>query len=85
MKRGLCPAKELAGWWDRAEKGRAEPRDVSVILLDEKKKPAAAWYFFNARPVDLKAPLHESREEELSVEELVLRFDAMKASVIGSS
>lgn len=73
LKRGLVGSTDLKDWLKTVEEGTADPRQVTITLLDEAREPVAIWVLRNAQPKKWTGPTlaakggGDSAMEELSL------------------
>lgn len=74
LKRGLVGSLDLFQWIERGMQGTAEPRQITIAVLDEPNKNTVAEYRLrNARPKKYTGPsLNAKGGGEVAMEELVL-------------
>jgi phage tail-like protein len=59
---------------DAIENGIFEPRDISVILLNEEHEPLASWAFAKAWPVKWSISDFKAQDNALVIESLELAY-----------
>jgi phage tail-like protein len=75
LKRGLIKDSELVEWCRRAvEDFVFAPKDVLVVLLDEKHDPLVTWSLTRAYPVKWSVSDLKAQENALVVESLELAY-----------
>ncbi len=73
LKRGLIGALELFEWITATRQGPGQPRDVTIVLLEEARNPVRYWIVSNAQPKKWVGPtLAAKGSGEVAMEELVL-------------
>jgi phage tail-like protein len=50
LKRGLVGSDDLFQWIKTVRDGTADPRQVTITLMDEARQPVAMWSLVNAQP-----------------------------------
>lgn len=71
LKRGLVGGDDLFAWLKGVRDGTADPRQVTVTLLDEARQPVATWALRNAQPKKWTGPtLAAKGGGEVAMEEL---------------
>ncbi len=71
LKRGLVGSDDLFAWIKTVRDGTADPRQVSITLLDEARQPVATWTLRNAQPKKWSGPtLAAKGGGEVAMEEL---------------
>lgn len=73
LKRGLVGSTDLFEWIKTVRDGTADPRSVTVTLLDEARNAVASWRLRNAQPKKWTGPtLAAKGGGEVAMEELQL-------------
>jgi phage tail-like protein len=73
LKRGLVGSADLFEWIKTVRDGTADPRTVTITLLDEARNSVAAWRLRSAQPKKWSGPaLSAKGGGEVSMEELHL-------------
>jgi phage tail-like protein len=73
LKRGVVGSDDLFQWIDGVRDGVADPRNVSITLLDEARNPVMSWRLRNAQPRKWTGPtLAAKGGGEVAMEELSL-------------
>jgi phage tail-like protein len=73
LKRGLVGSDDLFSWLKGVREGTADPRTVTITLLDEARNGVATWSLRNAQPKKWAGPtLAAKGGGEVSMEELHL-------------
>jgi phage tail-like protein len=73
LKRGLVGSVDLFTWISGVRDGTADPRQVTITLLDEARSPVASWKLHNAQPKKWVGPtLAAKGGGEVAMEELHL-------------
>ena len=79
FKRGFTPnGKELRDWRMTVVNGKTERRSGTITLLDEGRKPALVWKFFEAWPSKLSGPAMNAKNSDVAVEELELAVEGVE-------
>jgi phage tail-like protein len=80
MKKGVARATSTAalyGWIKTVALNQVEKKDVVVRLCDEQGKPIISWKIVNAFPTKLDAPSFDAKSNEVAIESMELRADAI--------
>jgi len=80
LKKGVArvsSAAALYGWIKTVALNQVEKKDVVVRLCDEQGKPIISWKIVNAFPTKLDAPSFDAKSNEVAVESMELRADAI--------
>src|SRR6478672_502041 len=56
LKRGLVGSDDLFVWLRTVREGTADPRNVTITLLDEARQPVAQFKLINAQPKKWTGP-----------------------------
>jgi phage tail-like protein len=79
LKRGLVGSTDLFDWIKTVRDGTADPRTVTVTLLDEARNSVARWRLRNAQPKKWGGPaLAAKGGGEVSMEELQLVVEGVE-------
>ena len=79
LKRGFVDSTDVGKWCREAvENFEFEPRDVSVMLLNEEHEPLATWNFLRAYPVKWSLSDFKAQENALAVESLELAYSRFR-------
>jgi len=73
LKRGLVGSDDLFLWLKGVRDGVADPRTVTITLMDEARNPVASWKLSSAQPKKWSGPtLAAKGGGEVAMEELSL-------------
>lgn len=79
LKRGLVGSTDIFDWFQRVRDGEYLPRTVTVVVLDERRKPAVSITLRNAQPKKWLGPtLAAKGGGEVALEELHLVHEGLK-------
>jgi phage tail-like protein len=79
LKRGLVGSTDLFEWIKTVRDGTADPRNVTVTLMDEARNDVASWRLRNAQPKKWSGPtLAAKGGGEVSMEELHLVHEGIE-------
>jgi phage tail-like protein len=70
LKRGFTQGKELWQWRKQVLDGKTQRQSGTITLLDEARKPALRWNFYNAWPRKLDGPTLNAKTNEVAIETL---------------
>jgi phage tail-like protein len=56
LKRGLVGSPDLYAWLNGVREGKADPRSVTITLLDEARNPVVTFTLHNAQPKKWMGP-----------------------------
>ena len=77
LKRGITDSDELWKWRLTAVDGKAERRNGSVVLLDDKGTEKLRWNFSNAWPSKWTGPSFSSTGNSIAVETLEITHEEL--------
>jgi phage tail-like protein len=81
LKRGLIGSDDLFQWLKAVRDGVAEPRQVTITLLDEARREVATWKLRDAQPKKWTGPtLAAKGGGEVAMEELTLVHEGIEYS-----
>jgi phage tail-like protein len=73
LKRGIMGSDDLFNWLKGVRDGTADPRNITITLLDEARNPVVTWAVRNAQPKKWAGPtLAAKGGGEVAMEELHL-------------
>ena len=79
LKRGLIGSDDLFLWLKGVRDGVADPRQITITLLDEARQPVATWALRNAQPKKWSGPtLAAKGGGEVAMEELSLVHEGIE-------
>jgi phage tail-like protein len=79
LKRGLIGSDDLFQWLKRVRDGNADPRTVTITLLDEARKEVATWVLRKAQPKKWSGPtLAAKGGGDVAMEELHLVHEGIE-------
>jgi phage tail-like protein len=78
LKRGIVGSTDLFEWLKVVREGTADPRTVTITLLDEAREAVATWTLSNAQPKKWTGPtLSAKGGGEVAMEELTLVHEGL--------
>ena len=79
LKRGYMVSTAIEKWCRNAvELFVFEPKDVDVVLLDEKHQPIAQWSFAGAYPVKWSLSDLKAQDNAIAIESMELAFKSFR-------
>jgi phage tail-like protein len=79
LKRGLVGSDDLFSWLKTVRDGTADPRNITITLLDEARQPVATWSLRNAQPKKWTGPaLAAKGGGEVAMEEISLVHEGIE-------
>lgn len=81
LKRGVVGSDDLWAWLKGVRDGTADPRNITIMLLDEARSPVVTWSLRNAQPKKWTGPtLAAKGGGEVAMEELSLVHEGLEIS-----
>jgi phage tail-like protein len=77
LKWGTTNARELFDWWKSIRDGNLDRRNISVVLLNEKREEVKRWNFIRAWPVRYKPADLAAKGNEVAIETLEIAHEGM--------
>ncbi len=77
LKRGITDSDELWKWRKTVADGKAERRNGSVVLLDEKGEAKLRWSFRNAWPSKWTGPAFNASGNAIAIESLEITHEEL--------
>jgi phage tail-like protein len=81
LRRGFAGDPGLFQWWREVRDGGPDPRNVSVVLLDEKRQEIARWNLRNAWPSKWTGPALNAKGNDVAIETLELVHEGIELEV----
>lgn len=78
LRRGFAGDPSLFEWWKRIRDGALDRRDVSIVLLDERREVAARWLLRRAWPARYEGPALDAKANEVAIETLELVHEGLE-------
>jgi phage tail-like protein len=72
LSKGVTTSVELYRWRQRIERGEADLRSGSIVLLDAAMREKSRWNFYGAWPSRYEAPKLDAQDNGISIETLEL-------------
>ncbi|APR87700.1 Hypothetical protein A7982_13049 [Minicystis rosea] len=72
LSRGLTDADALWSWYDDVSRGVVRRRNVTLLMLDGRRRPAMWWNVRAALPVKWSGPTFNATSTEVAVESVEL-------------
>lgn len=77
LKRGITDSDQLWKWRQTVLDGKAERRNVSIVLLDEKGDQKIRWNFTDAWPSKWTGPAFNSTGNSIAIETLEITHETL--------
>ena len=78
LRRGFAGDAALFQWWREVRDGGPDPRNVSVVLLDEQRQEVARWNLRNAWPSKWTGPALNAKGNDVAIETLELVHEGIE-------
>ena len=81
LKRGVVGSDDLWVWLKGVRDGTADPRNVTIFLLDEARNPVVTWTLRNAQPKKWTGPtLAAKGGGDVAMEEISLVHEGLEVN-----
>jgi phage tail-like protein len=80
LKWGISDSHELYDWHVLAINGKVQPRNGSVVLLDDTGVEKVRWNFFTAWPSKYDAPALTAKGNDVAIDTLTLCCERLERS-----
>ena len=78
LRRGFSGDAALFQWWQAVAEGNLDRRNVSVVLLDEKRQEVARWNLVRAWPTKYEPPSLHGLGNEVAIETLEIAHEGIE-------
>jgi len=78
LRRGFSGDAALFQWWQAVVEGNLDRRNVSVILLDEKRQEVGRWNLRRAWPAKYEPPSLRGLGNDVAIETLELAHEGIE-------
>jgi phage tail-like protein len=78
LKRGYTNSKELWEWRKKVIDGKTQRLPGTITLLDEARKPALVWKFYEGWPSKWAGPAFNAKNNEIAIEELEICIEGLE-------
>lgn len=82
LKWGLTGSGELYNWWKAVMEGNIIRRNISIVIMDDKKTDAVRWNISNAWPAKYKPSDLDAKGKETAIEKLELAIEGIELVLI---
>ena len=72
LRRGFTNSKDLWDWHKKVVEGQRQRLHGTITVLDESRKPAIVWEFFDAWPCKRTGPAINDEKSAIVIDEMVL-------------
>ena len=77
LKRGYTNSKELWEWRKKVIQGQVQRLSGTITLLDEARKPAIVWQFFEGWPSKWEGPALNAKNNEVAIESMEIAHEGL--------
>ena len=81
LKRGYTQDASLWAWYANIHNGVADRRDVTIILMNEERKPVMRWHAENAWINKIEGPSFKASGNEVAIESVELVHEGLTMEV----
>jgi phage tail-like protein len=78
LKRGLCGSEDLFTWMKGVRDGTADPRNVTITMLDEARQAVVTYTLRKAQPKKYTGPTLAAKGGEVAMEELAFVHEGLE-------
>jgi phage tail-like protein len=78
LKRGYTNSKELWEWRKKVIDGKTQRLPGTITLLDEARKPALVWKFYEGWPSKWAGPAFNAKNNEIAIEEMEICIEGLE-------
>jgi phage tail-like protein len=78
LKRGFTDDNKLFLWRKEVMEGKTRRLPGTITLLDEARKPALVWKFYEAWPSKWAGPAFNAKNNEIAIEEMDLAVEGLE-------
>ena len=76
LRRGFTNSKDLWDWHKKVVEGQRQRLHGTITVLDESRKPAIVWEFFDAWPCKRTGPAINDEKSAIAIDEMILVVEA---------
>jgi phage tail-like protein len=77
FKRGYTQDGSLWAWWTNIMNGQPDRRNVTIVLMDEARKPVMRWHAENAWINKIEGPALKAAGNEVAMESMELVHEGL--------
>jgi len=78
LRRGVTGEPALFRWWHEVVQGHVERRNVTIVLMDERRNDVERWVLRRAWPTKWTGPALNGRGNDVAIEELHLVHEGIE-------
>lgn len=78
LKRGYTNSKDLWEWRKKVMDGKTQRLPGTITLLDEARKPALVWKFYEGWPSKWAGPAFNAKNNDVAIEEMEIAIEGIE-------
>jgi phage tail-like protein len=78
FKRGYTNSKDLWEWRKKVMDGKTQRLPGTITLLDEARKPALVWKFYEGWPSKWAGPAFNAKNNDVAIEEMDICIEGLE-------
>lgn len=78
LKRGYTNSKDLWEWRKKVMDGKTQRLPGTITLLDEARKPALVWKFYEGWPSKWAGPAFNAKNNDVAIEEMEIAIEGLE-------
>lgn len=78
LKRGYTNSKDLWEWRKKVMEGKTQRLPGTITLLDEARKPALVWKFYEGWPSKWAGPAFNAKNNDVAIEEMDIAIEGLE-------
>ena len=77
-KRGYTKNHDLWQWRQKVINGQTQRLSGTIVLLDESRKPALTWKFYEGWPSKWAGPAFNAKNNDVAIEEMEIAIESIE-------
>jgi phage tail-like protein len=78
LKRGYTKSPDLWEWRKKVMEGKTQRLPGTITLLDEARKPALVWKFYEGWPSKWAGPAFNAKNNDVAIEEMDIAIEGLE-------
>ena len=78
LKSGITDSRELYSWWKAVQDGNIIRKNMSIVLLDERRREVKRWNVTNAWPAKYQPSALMAKGNEVAIETLEIAHEKIE-------
>ena len=78
LKRGFTNSKDLWEWRKKVMEGKTQRLPGTITLLNESRKAALVWKFYEAWPAKWAGPAMNAKNNDIAIEEMDIAVEGLE-------